>query len=1308
MRLTCLAFGVCLTLAHGAGIAQPERPAQTAGDIENAAVFRFRVTDDSGAPTPVRLSFRTPEGASPNLFTNANAKPLDLAVRQNLVHALSGEGLITVPPGRYTVWASHGLEWSVDSVEVDLRPGEITEWTTTLTHEVDTSGWISGDFHLHTLTHSGHGDSNMPERIITLIAEGVEFAVATDHNHNIDYGPTIDELDAMRHVTAVVGNEVSTPIGHFNAFPLDPTRPVPPANSTDARKLFALIRSEPNAFGITPVIQLNHPRWEGLDYFNLRGLDPILAESADPEYSDDFDTIEIFNENAGWGYFDPADASVDTGSQTDSVLKDWFRLLNRGHRYAAVGNSDSHTVAGNLAGYPRNFVVSRTDDPGAIDVVGIAEAIRERSVFTTIGPFVEFRVEGRDMGSVVTTRALPDGQQGVELGIRIQAASWVDCDRVKIIVNGDVVDTIEVPQKRSVVRLETTYALPLAKDSWVTICVEGDDPLDPIVADHGRPIYPLAVMNPVWVDAESDGVWTSPLAAAQNEYRSAHPRDLAVSMPSRPAHERALLMQAVAGNDIRAVPLVAEMLVDPDRYVRQSALLAAGRLGDGRLLPFLRSARAVAEDDRTRMAAARALIECGDPNPIAVVAALAADGVGEKHIASFSDALNGMHVQQWRAVGPFAGEMNDLTDRDFGPEADPHAGSYSDAGEAVAWRQLAPDENGFVDLNAVAGEASAGAVVYARCTVTSPGERQAMIGFGSDDGSVLTINGERVVVDKSRHGATPLAHIVPVTLKAGENEVLVKVFNGTGDFGFYLQFFDDDLSTSAGAARSTDNWWNDAVFYEIFVRSFADSTRGPLAGDGVGDLRGIIERLDYLNDGDPATHDDLGVTALWLMPIAESPSYHGYDVVDYKTVDREYGTNADFVELVDACHARGMRVIVDTVINHCSSEHPWFGASTDPASPKHDWFVWVDTPPTGEGAPNHPVWHDRFRSRNGQFYYGFFWRGMPDFNLRSAEATAAVHDFSRFWLTEMKADGLRLDAIKHLIEDGVIFENTPETTAWLADYNRAMHAASPDAFLVGEVWSDTATIDRFLDSSVDSAFSFPLAAAIGEAINTGDARVLRTALREIVSTGRFDRLSTFIGNHDMDRVIDRLGGSRARCGTAATLLLTLPGVPFIYYGEEIGMRGVKPDEDIRTPMQWTADALSAGFSSAEPWRAPNDDTATVNVESQAASPSSLLHLYRRLVALRSSSSALRSGKFRLIDAGNYAVLAFERVSETQKILVVANLSAKPIAAYRIVGVEGKPLREMLHGTDVTPNIGYPIAELAPYAGYVIEVMDTPR
>ncbi len=501
------------------------------------------------------------------------------------------------------------------------------------------------------------------------------------------------------------------------------------------------------------------------------------------------------------------------------------------------------------------------------------------------------------------------------------------------------------------------------------------------------------------------------------------------------------------------------------------------------------------------------------------------------------------------------------------------------------------------------------------------------------------------------------------------------------------------------------DWWRNAVFYEIFVRSFADSTTGPLAGDGIGDLRGIIERLDYLNDGDPATTTDLGITAIWLMPIAESPSYHGYDVTNYKEVDPEYGTEADFLALMDACHARGIRVIVDTVINHCSIEHPWFQKAVSVDSETHDWFVWTDAPARGPGEPQHTVWHPQFQQQNGMMYYGWFWHGMPDFNLRSPDATAMIHDFSKFWLTDMHADGLRLDAIKHLIEDGVTFENTPETLDWLADYNTAMHREKPSAFLVGEVWSDLDTINRYIERGVDSAFAFPLASAIQSSINGSDTSFLVTALADLDKTGRFDDFSTFIGNHDMDRILDRLGGSMQRSALAATLLMTLPGTPFIYYGEEIGMTGTKPDPDIRTPMQWTSDASHAGFTTGKPWRELNNNTRTVNVEVQDERDGSLLNHYRRLIRLRSKHKSLSIGSFTLLETAHDAVLAYERTTATESLMIVVNLSDQPIADYRIHPAHGEPARELLHSSPVTTNSIYPVLELAPYTGYVIDITD---
>jgi alpha-amylase len=223
-----------------------------------------------------------------------------------------------------------------------------------------------------------------------------------------------------------------------------------------------------------------------------------------------------------------------------------------------------------------------------------------------------------------------------------------------------------------------------------------------------------------------------------------------------------------------------------------------------------------------------------------------------------------------------------------------------------------------------------------------------------------------------------------------------------------------------GLPAGTDGkpWWNDAVFYEVFVRSFYDSN-----GDGIGDFNGLTAKLDYLNDGNPATTTDLGVTALWLMPIHPSPSYHGYDVTDYYDVNPQYGTLADFKRLLAEAHKRGIRVILDLVLNHTSLQHLWFVAAQDPQSPYRDWYLWSPTDPGWPGPWGEKVWYANGRS----YYYAIFDKNMPDLNYTNPAVTAKLDDVARFWLAEVGVDGFRLDAAKHLIEAGQVQENTAST-----------------------------------------------------------------------------------------------------------------------------------------------------------------------------------------------------------------------------------------------------------------------------------------
>ncbi len=448
-----------------------------------------------------------------------------------------------------------------------------------------------------------------------------------------------------------------------------------------------------------------------------------------------------------------------------------------------------------------------------------------------------------------------------------------------------------------------------------------------------------------------------------------------------------------------------------------------------------------------------------------------------------------------------------------------------------------------------------------------------------------------------------------------------------------------------------DYWWNDTVFYEIFVRSFYDSD-----GDGVGDINGLIEKLDYLNDGDPASDEDLGITGIWLMPISESPSYHGYDVVDYYTVDEEYGTNQDFQRLMDEAHQRGIRVIVDLVLNHTSSQHPWFQDSRDEASDYHDWYIWSDSNPGYAGPWGQGVWHKSFNS----YYYGVFWSGMPDINLRNAEATAQLQDVARFWLEEMDVDGFRLDAIKHLIEDGPAQENTNATHDWLGEFYTFYKSVDPKAFAVGEAWTGTRELLDYTGDEVDVVFAFDLAEDMLNTARGPFAREVGERTAQMVADFPAGQYATFLANHDQNRLMSQLLGDEDQAMLAATLLLTSPGVPFLYYGEEIGMLGTKPDEDIRRPMQWSKRLLNAGFSSGLPWRLPEGDYRTKNVAAQTNDPNSLLSHYRDLIHLRNQHPALRTGEWLRVDSSSEHIYAFLRYTTEEVLLVVVNAHQKAI------------------------------------------------
>lgn len=445
---------------------------------------------------------------------------------------------------------------------------------------------------------------------------------------------------------------------------------------------------------------------------------------------------------------------------------------------------------------------------------------------------------------------------------------------------------------------------------------------------------------------------------------------------------------------------------------------------------------------------------------------------------------------------------------------------------------------------------------------------------------------------------------------------------------------------------TSTNWWNESVFYEIFVRSFYDEN-----GDGKGDFKGLIEKLDYLNDGNPATHDDLGITGIWLMPMQESPSYHGYDVTDYRKVEPDYGTNEDFKLFMEEAHKRGIKVIIDYVMNHSSSEHPWFTASKNSSSDKRDWYVWEDNNPGGSGPWGQQVWHQT----NGDYYYGIFWGGMPDLNYATPAVKTEMFDIASFWLSEMQVDGFRLDAVKYIYENQQGLEDTDATFQFWKDFRTHYKSVNSEAFAVGEAWTSTDKASKYVvGNGLDYVFEFDLANAILGAVQSGSSSQLNNKLQEVMSSYPYLQYGTFLTNHDMNRVMDVLGNDQAQAKLAANLLLSLPGIPYLYYGEEIGMNGSKPDEDIRLPMQWNSSS-AAGFTKGSPWRAPKADFSTKNVASQQLETTSLWSTYHEMIALRNVQVALQKGNFSRVTTSQEQLFAGLRHYEGENILLCINL-----------------------------------------------------
>lgn len=469
------------------------------------------------------------------------------------------------------------------------------------------------------------------------------------------------------------------------------------------------------------------------------------------------------------------------------------------------------------------------------------------------------------------------------------------------------------------------------------------------------------------------------------------------------------------------------------------------------------------------------------------------------------------------------------------------------------------------------------------------------------------------------------------------------------------------------STQKPDIMWENRVAYEIFVQSFCDSN-----GDGIGDLNGVTSKLDYLKE--------LGIGAIWLMPISPSPSYHKYDVTDYYGIHPDYGTLEDFQHLLQEAHKRDIKVIIDLVINHCSHLHPWFRSALNPDSEFRDFFVWATEAAvieegnllkeaTGDSDNIH-----QWNKVQGQeeMYFGFFWSGMPDLNYDNPKVREEIYKVGKYWLTTIGVDGFRLDAAKHIYPD----HRAEDNHAFWQEFKAEMETYKPDVYLVGEVWADLPTQAPF-GAGFSSLFNFDLSFSILESVK--NERIVSATIHEnswrILENGSpislfnssmkaFTRNNpqfinaTFLTNHDQNRVLSFLENDKSKARLAAAILLTMPGLPYIYYGEEIGMRGMKPDEHIREPMLWNLDEVDTCRTT---WKSPlyNTTKTVAPVNLQTTDTSSLLNHYKTLISLRNESPALQSGNMTPMNFNDDALLAYTRETQDESLYVVHNLSAYP-------------------------------------------------
>lgn len=459
------------------------------------------------------------------------------------------------------------------------------------------------------------------------------------------------------------------------------------------------------------------------------------------------------------------------------------------------------------------------------------------------------------------------------------------------------------------------------------------------------------------------------------------------------------------------------------------------------------------------------------------------------------------------------------------------------------------------------------------------------------------------------------------------------------------------------------NWWKESVVYQIYPKSFNDSN-----GDGIGDIRGLIDKLDYINDGDDTTDTDLGCNGIWLMPVMPSTTYHKYDVTDYEDIDAEYGDLDDFKELVTECHKRGIRLIIDLVMNHTSSKHPWFEAACDyieglggaePSEAECPYFGYYNFTREPKGDVYYEV------GDTGWYYEAQFWSEMPDLNLENQAVRDEFDGITSFWM-DLGVDGFRLDAAGEY-ETGQTTKNI-EILSW---FHSMVEEKNADAYIVAEVWQDLDTYAKYYESGIDSCFDFAFANADGiiadslkktAGYNASSYGNAAANVQKKLAAYNADYIDApFYTNHDMARSAGYYSGDYSENMTkiSGAMNLFMSGNAFLYYGEELGMKGSGKDENKRAPMYWSdaGDGKTAEGMCHGPEGMDAIKMKYGSLEEQKDDPDSVYNFYRAVIKLRNAYPEIARGQVAFLkDLSDENVCVLKKTWNDRELVIAFNLS----------------------------------------------------